>query len=98
MNQASEARQLLRTPKHNPEVQSIATRCTRISISACRKCAERCQVCRFPQRDTVAERVRNQYAFTVECDAERDTQSIACERCQHECACQGVSLRIFNAY
>jgi hypothetical protein len=66
MNQVSEARQRIRVLERNPEIQAIAAGTYRACGSACRKRAERRQVCGLPHRDAVITKVRNQYAFPIE--------------------------------
>src|SRR5688572_11769164 len=98
INQASEACQLIRAWECNPEVQTIAARTCRAGSSTCRKRAERSQVCRLPQRDTVAVVVCNQYAFAIEGSSGRSIQTVAVERCQHEGACQRIARGVFDAH
>jgi hypothetical protein len=77
MNQASEARQLTRTVKRNPEVQSIAAGAEWLSTRACRKCAKWGQVYCLPQRDTAVTRIRDQDTLAVEGGGRREIQPIA---------------------
>src|SRR5688572_9941806 len=57
MNQASEACQLIRIAQNNPEVQSITACAEWVRTGARGKRAQRRQISRLPQRDTVAIKV-----------------------------------------